>query len=58
MMAPKKQVWKTKTFWVGLLTVGAGVLEGIFDGDWASGSEKIIAGLVIITGRDALLKLE
>lgn len=48
---------KTKTFWVGLLTIGAGVVEWVFEGDKQGAMDKILAGLVVITGRDALAKL-
>ena len=45
-----------KSTWVGLLAVAGGVIEGIFDGDWASASDKIILGLGIIAARHAYQK--
>lgn len=52
-----KDIWKTKTFWVGVLTVAAGIIEGVFDG-WGQGYEKILLGLAIITGRHAVGKVQ
>lgn len=51
-----KALVKTKTFWVGVLTIAAGAVEAAFDG-WSAGSEKILLGLAIITGRSALAKI-
>jgi len=50
--------FKHKTTWLGILSIAAGVIEGIFDGDWAKGSEKILFGLALITGREAIAKAE
>ena len=50
-------LWKTKTFWVGILAMGAGLVQGIFDGDWGAASTKLLLGAGMITGRDALRKL-
>ena len=52
-----KEIWKTKTFWVGALTIGAGIIEGVFDG-WGQGYEKILLGLAMITGRHAVGKVQ
>jgi len=49
------ELLKTKTFWVGVITVGAGIVEGIFDG-WSQGLEKIMLGLGMIVGRQAIAK--
>jgi len=48
---------RTKTFWVGLVIIATGVIEGVFDGDWSAAMEKILAGLLVITGRDAISKI-
>ena len=58
MLTQKRALWTTKTFYVGLLAVAAGIIEGLFDEDWSSAVEKILAGLLMITGRSALQKME
>lgn len=52
-----KALVKTKTFWLGVLAVFGGVIEGVFDG-WAQAWEKILLGFAIITGRQAVAKVE
>lgn len=52
-----KTLVKTKTFWVGLITIAAGVVEGVFDGAWNDALTKILIGLGMITGRQAIEKL-
>jgi len=63
------ELLKRKTFWVGLLTMLAGLISGLFAGG-ESGDElawpgfaalvnaKVIAGLALITGRDAIRRFE
>jgi len=56
---------KTKTFWIGIVTLAAGIIEACFsDGEQFSfslttllSSEKVLLGLGMITGRHALLKM-
>ena len=52
------KLMKTKTFWVGVLMIGAGAVSYFFDGDVNGALTKVVAGLALITGRDALRKLE
>lgn len=55
----------TKTFWIGVVTLLAGIIEACFSaGDEFSfslttliSSEKVLLGLGMITGRHALLKM-
>lgn len=47
---------KTKTFWTGLASVGAGAYL-CYTGQVASGAPMVATGLVAVTGRDALTKL-
>ena len=49
-------LFKTKTFWVGVGSIVAGVGLCI-TGDFASGIQTIILGMVSITGRDAVQKM-
>ncbi len=49
---------RKKTTWVGIISILAGVIEGLFDGDWGSASTKVLAGLAMVTGRHALQKTE
>lgn len=52
-------LWKTKTFWVGIVTVLAGLIKGIFDGNWSGENMLLIlGGAGMITGRHAVKKLE
>jgi hypothetical protein len=61
-----KDMWKTKTFWVGVVAVISGLVAAFFPGDgfaWPGfvaliGNEKILLGIGMITGRQALKKLE
>lgn len=48
---------KTKTFWGGLASVLTGV-GLIVAGDVGTGIEAVILGVLAITGRDAVRKLE
>jgi len=47
---------KTKTFWVGLLTIGSGAVIWWFDNDWEKAIGMVLGGLALITGRDAFRK--
>ena len=47
---------KTKTTWAGLLTIGAGVIEWVFEGDRSAALEKIMLGLGLIFMRHAISK--
>lgn len=63
-----KPLWNRKTFWVGVVMALAGVVETFFPGDTFEISAsiffglfanvKFLGGLALITGRDALRKLE
>lgn len=46
---------KTKTFWVGVVAIFGGIVEGVFDG-WDQAFEKILLGAGLITGRHAVGK--
>ena len=50
-----KELLKTKTFWVGILSILGGVVSIAFD-ETSAGIEAIILGLLAITGRDAVRK--
>lgn len=52
------RILKTKTFWVGLAWIIKGGITMYLSGDFASGGQDILIGLALITGRDALKKLE
>lgn len=50
---------KTKTFWVGVLTIAAAVIDAAFTpGGWGQiwNDQKLWIGLTAITGRGAILK--
>ena len=47
-----------KTTWVGIVTIATGIIEGIQSEDWSAAMDKILLGLALITGRDAIRKLE
>ena len=49
-------VFKTRTAWIGVLTIGAGVVEWVFDGDKSAAFEKILLGAAMITGRYGIVK--
>lgn len=51
----KKETLKTKTFWLGLATMGWGIFQ-LATGN--GGTEEIIAGLSLIFGRDAIAKIQ
>ena len=53
-----KPLWKLKTTWVGILMVLAGVVQAVFDRDWAAAGDKVLAGLALIAGRDAIRKMQ
>lgn len=46
----------TKTAWVAILTIAAGIVEWVFDGDRTGGLEKILLGAALFAGRDAYRK--
>lgn len=50
-------LFKTKTFWGGVAAIASGV-GFIVAGDVVSGVQTIIGGLLAITGRDAILKIQ
>jgi len=52
-----QELFKTKTFWVGVVAIAAGIVEGVFDG-WDKAYEKILLGLAMITGRHAIGKTD
>jgi len=59
------ELLKRKTFWVGAVTILAGLIEALFAGEsfaWpgfaAIVNAKVITGLALITGRDALRRFE
>ena len=45
---------KTKTFWLGIITIGLGVCQYV-NGDSANGSQNVIIGLGLIFGRQAIM---
>lgn len=50
-----RDLLKTKTFWLGVLTIAGGFYELAF-GDQNTGLSAIVAGLAMIFLRDAQLK--
>lgn len=46
---------KTKTFWTGVIAIAAGIIEAVFDG-WSQGAEKMLLGVGMIVGRQAVGK--
>lgn len=54
----KKSLLKTRTFWTAVVAVAVVIIKGYFDGDWSYAPEKLIALMLTITGRGAMLKLE
>jgi len=50
-----KTLLKTKTFWAGLASVGAGVGE-IIAGSLSNGLQLVLAGISVIFIRDAISK--
>ena len=48
---------KSKSFWVGVLTVGFGIFQ-LTQGNTAEAVAEIQAGLLIICGRDAIAKIQ
>ena len=50
-----KNLLKTKTFWAGLASVGAGVGE-IVAGSLSNGIQLVLAGISVIFIRDAISK--
>lgn len=54
----KWQTFKTKTFWVGLAGIVAGVGMIVAQGDIAGGAQTIVIGLLAIVGRDAITKVQ
>lgn len=51
-----KTLFKTKSFYVGLITVAVGIIFYI-KGDVSLGIELTLLGLAVVTGRDAIEKL-
>ena len=45
---------KTKTFWLGVITIGLGAAQYV-NGDSANGSQNVIIGLGLIFGRQAIM---
>ena len=54
----KKPLYKTKTFFVAVVGLLAGAVQGYFDGNWAAFADKAMFLMLVVTGRDALRKLE
>jgi len=52
-----KPLWKTKTFWVGILSIAAAAVDFAF-GDRAGAVNKLLIGIGLICGRDAIRKVE
>lgn len=58
-----KTWYAQKTFWVGIITIGAGLVESFFQtGDFQFtfsfvGNDKVLAGLAMIVGRSAIEKV-
>ena len=50
-----RELIKTKTFWVGVIAIAGGIVEGVFDG-WDQAFEKILLGAALVTGRQAIGK--
>ena len=53
-----KGFWKRKTTWGGIVSVISGIGMIIGSGNLNDGIGYIITGILVITGRDALAKLE
>ncbi len=53
----QKSTFKSKTFWVGIATVVGGIAL-IANSEMEKGIGSILAGLAMITGRDAISKVE
>lgn len=51
-----KDLISTKTFWLGIVTIGFGITQ-IAHGNTDSGIQSIALGLGMITGRDAISKI-
>jgi hypothetical protein len=51
------KILKTKTFWVGLVTILFGGVQ-VAGGNQDSGIQTILIGFAIITGRQAISKIE
>jgi hypothetical protein len=51
-----KRLFKSKTFWTGLATLGFGIYR-VIQGE-VDGAETILLGIGMIFGRDAIAKLE
>jgi hypothetical protein len=47
---------KTKTFWVGIITIASGAVMLVFDEDRSKGTQTILAGLGMIFVRHAIKK--
>lgn len=50
-----KNTFKSKTFWLGIVTVAYGAVE-VVNGGGDQGVQKIIIGMGLIFGRDAISK--
>lgn len=48
---------RSKTFWLGIGAIVAGIITIAKTGDITSGSERIVAGLGMIFVRDAVAKV-
>lgn len=55
-MGTFKRLSKSRAFYVGLLAIAGGLIEGLFDDNWAAASDKILGGLAIIFVRDGIAK--
>lgn len=52
-----KNTLKSKTFWTGIASVVTGI-GLIVSGDVANGATTVVLGLLAITGRDAISKVQ
>ncbi len=48
-----KPIWQTKVFWLGVLAILGGIVEGVFDG-WQQGIDKVLLGATMIGGKHAI----
>lgn len=57
MQLIKKETIKSKSFWLGLVTLAGGVVALAY-GETEKGITAIIAGAAMICGRDAISKMQ
>jgi hypothetical protein len=54
----KQPFYTTKTFWAGVLTIAWGAKVAVVDGDYNSGIQTVLVGIAIVTGRQAIAKVQ